>query len=74
MTALVSASKNRQKASLLNLFDKSEFICDISTEMNTHPPIPQWLGSVTFSAAEVATAASATGDVSWMDRYISWKA
>lgn len=30
--------------------------------MYAHPPIPQQLGSVTFNAADVATAASAVVD------------
>jgi hypothetical protein len=32
---------------------------DLSQTRNAYPPIPQQLGSVTFKAAEVATAASA---------------
>ena len=53
---LVFASQNKQNASLWMDYK----IALKGYGMNTYPPIPQQLGSVTFSAADVATAASAT--------------
>jgi hypothetical protein len=52
---LVVASKNKQNASLLMISLSPE-----AREVMSYPPIPQLQGSVTFKAADVATAASAS--------------
>lgn len=52
---LVFASQNKQNASLST---RQKYVYHSRKE--AYPPMPQQLGSVTLSAADVATAASAT--------------
>lgn len=59
-TFLVLASKNRQNASLFG-GHQGLSLATRSALSDPYPPIPQEQGSVTFKAADVATAASAGG-------------